>query len=319
MAAFPEPTLPDEEREFRNVMALIGGKERIYLVSDACTIKEEDGDAAVLQEFLREMFHNGSPASGGGGTQTDDTATGETSVGVTQTETAKGRETPAVAGPNDCGARASPEGVDGDQEKRSKRDGTAQKTATRSANIYSQGRTIDSPVIIFIFRQTFVKQPSNEVCLKETLKDVKARTKRARIGRPALIGLIRTRLESAETRQCALLLERQIRSVFRRHSPETIWVGRFIPQTQANTLSIKRNACKVIYSSQTADNTGNRGNQLFWPFRCLLWAQRRGRDTNSSTSRQRGDAGSKEEGIPLKISLLSAGPHVSGDSGGRDS
>ncbi|KAL6108055.1 uncharacterized protein ACO6RY_18682 [Pungitius sinensis] len=310
MAAFLEPTLPEEEREFHKAMASIGGKERIYLVSDACTTKEEDGDAAVLQEFIREMFPDNS-----GRTQTDQIAKGETSICVTQTETAKRHETPL---PKDSGVRALPAEEDGDKEKRSTRDGTAQRTATR-ANIYSRKRTIDSPIIIFIFRQTFIDRPANEVCLKETLKDVKARTKRARIPRPALIGLIRTRLESAETRQCAQLLERHIRSVFHKHSPETIWVGSFIPQTEGNTLSIKKNACKVILSSQTADNTRNRGNQLFWPFQCLLRAQRGGRDTNSSISRQRGDTGSKEEGIPLKISLLSAGPHANGDSVEGDS
>ncbi|XP_040041141.2 uncharacterized protein LOC120824389 [Gasterosteus aculeatus] len=308
MAAFLEPTLPEEERDFHKAMALIGGKERIYLVSDACTIKEEDEDAAVLQEFIREMFYNSSPAD----------SRGETSI-CGMPGAVKSHETPPVAGPRDPGVTAFPAEEDGaDKEKRPKRDGTAQRTATR-ANIHSQKRTIDSPIIIFIFRQTFINRPSNQLCLKETLKDVKARTKRAQIARPALIGLIRTRLESAETRQCALLLERQIRSVFHKHSPETIWVGSFIPRTEANLLSIKKNACKVIYSSQTADNTGDGRNQLFWPFRCLLWPRRRGRDTKSSTSRQRADTGSKEEVIPLKIGLLSAGPHVNGDSVGGDS
>lgn len=241
MAAFLEPALPEEERDFHKAMALIGGKERIYLVSDACTIKEEDEDAAVLQEFIREMFYNSSPAD----------SRGETSI-CGMTGAVKSHETPPVAGPRDPGVTAFPAEEDGaDKEKRPKRDGTAQRTATR-ANIHSQKRTIDSPIIIFIFRQTFINRPSNQLCLKETLKDVKARTKRAQIARPALIGLIRTRLESAETRQCALLLERQIRSVFHKHSPETIWVGSFIPRTEANLLSIKKNACKVIYSSQTA-------------------------------------------------------------------
>uniref|UniRef100_A0A8C2XNS0 Uncharacterized protein n=1 Tax=Cyclopterus lumpus TaxID=8103 RepID=A0A8C2XNS0_CYCLU len=253
MAAFLEDTLPEEEREFQKMLALIGGKERIYLVSDASR-------------------------------------------------------------PRDLDLRACPVEEDGDKERQPTRNGNAKKTATRRANIYSLKRTIDSPIIIFIFRQTFISKQSNELCLKETLKDVKARTKRARFARPALIGLIRTGQESAETHQCAQLLERLIRSVFHKQSPETIWVGSFIPKTEAQMLSIKKNACKVIYSSQTAaakllnaryclsDNTGDRGNQLFWPFQCLFWARRRGQATNSSTGRQRGSSA-----VP-KFSLTEAFP-----------
>ncbi|XP_034386994.1 uncharacterized protein LOC117729753 isoform X1 [Cyclopterus lumpus] len=324
MAAFLEDTLPEEEREFQKMLALIGGKERIYLVSDACTSKEVDGDdAGILQEFLGEMFHDSSPATSSGQPQTSpsnghvETVSANASCGKPETVTSN--DIPLIARPRDLDLRACPVEEDGDKERQPTRNGNAKKTATRRANIYSLKRTIDSPIIIFIFRQTFISKQSNELCLKETLKDVKARTKRARFARPALIGLIRTGQESAETHQCAQLLERLIRSVFHKQSPETIWVGSFIPKTEAQMLSIKKNACKVIYSSQTADNTGDRGNQLFWPFQCLFWARRRGQATNSSTGRQRGDTGSKEEGIPLKISSLSAGPHVNGESAGGDS
>ncbi|XP_031715553.1 uncharacterized protein LOC116390247 isoform X1 [Anarrhichthys ocellatus] len=323
MAAFLEPTLPEEEREFQKIISLIGGKERIYLVSDTCTSKEVDADdAGILQEFIREMFANSSPANNNGQTQPAPlNSHGETSSVnpiCGKPEGVKSNDMPLIARPKDLDLRACPGEEDGDKVKKPTLGGNAQRTATRRANIYSRKRTIDSPVIIFIFRQTFISKQSNELCLKETLKDVKARTKRARNARPALIGLIRTREESAETHQCAQLLERLIRSVFHKQSPETVWVGSFIPKTEAKMLSIKKNACKVIYSSQTADNTGDRGNQLFWPFQCLFWARRRGQATNSSTDRQRGDTGSKEEGIPLKISSLSAGPHVNGESAGGD-
>ncbi|XP_074492304.1 uncharacterized protein LOC141768162 isoform X1 [Sebastes fasciatus] len=317
MAAVLEDTLPEEEREFQKIIALIGGKERIYLVSDACTSKEVDGDdAGVLQEFIQDMFHSSSPANSNGQLQASPTSLpGETASAnpiCGKTGAVKSNEIPLTARPKELDLRE-------DEKKEKRLDGNAQKTATRRANIHSLKRTIDSPVIIFLFRQTFLSKQSNKVCLKETLKDVKARTKRARLSRPALIGLIRTREESDETQQCAELLERLIRSVFTRQSPETIWVGCFIPKTEANMLSIKKNTCKVIYSSQTADNTRDRGNPLLRPFQCLFWAQRRRQATNSTTGRQRGDTGSKEEGIPLKTNSLSAGPHVDGQSAGGDS
>uniref|UniRef100_A0A3Q3KWG6 Uncharacterized LOC113139926 n=1 Tax=Mastacembelus armatus TaxID=205130 RepID=A0A3Q3KWG6_9TELE len=235
--------------EFQKIVAVIGGKERIYLVSDACQNKDVDGDdAEILQEFIRDI--------------------------------------------------ACPVEEHIDKEKRTSRNSNAQRTATKRTNIYSQKRTIDSPVIIFVFRQTFFSKKSNEVCLKEILKDVKARTKRARIARPALIGLIRTRQETTETHECAQLLEHLIRSVFHKHPPETIWVGCFIPKSEAKILSIKQNACKVLrYAAKLlnacycfSDNTRDRGKPLFWPLECLCCSRRRGaggQASNSSTSRQR--------------------------------
>lgn len=322
-SSLPEDTLPEEEREFQKIVALIGGKERIYLVSDQCHSIEADGDdAGILQEFIREMFpgsltnSNGQPLSSPSNMHGDTASAKDICL---KTETVTSNDIPLTARPKDLDFKACPEGEDKENKKRSTHGGHDRREATWRANIYSRKRTIDSPVIIFIFRQTFLIQNSNQVCLKEILKDVKARTKRARIGRPALIGLIRTRQESAETHQCAQVLERQIRSVFHRHSPETVWVGCFIPRTEGKMLNIKKNACKVIYSSQTADNTRDRGNPVFWPFQCLFWPQRRGaRDQalNSSTSGTREETGSIEESIPLKTSSLPAGPPVDGESAG---
>ncbi|KAK5869805.1 hypothetical protein PBY51_024495 [Eleginops maclovinus] len=221
MADFLEDTLPDEEREFQKTIALIGGKERIYLVGDAGKSKEVDGDdSGILQEFISDMFYysNGEPQN-------------------------------------------SPSGM---------QDNTARRKGTHETR---QNRHTSS-------------------------------------------GWINThrRGERRDTSVCATL-ERLIRSVFHKHLPETIWVGCFIPKTEARILSIKKNACKVIYSSQTADNTRDRGNPLLWPFQCLFGDHRRGQANNSSNGRQRGNTGSKEEGIPLKTISLSAGPHVDvGDS-----
>uniref|UniRef100_A0A668AT54 Uncharacterized protein n=1 Tax=Myripristis murdjan TaxID=586833 RepID=A0A668AT54_9TELE len=221
-----EDTLPAEEKDFQEIITQIGGRDKIYLVSEACKAEHEGkSDNDTLQEFIRDMFYSSGPAD------------------------------------------RSPAG--GKEDKRRPR------------------RTIDSPIIIFIFRQEFLSSSSNEVCLKEILKDVRARTKRARSSRPALLGLIRTAEESAETRQCAQLLERLIRAVFRRHSPEAIWVGSFIPKTEAKMLAIKKNACRVLCSSQTT------GNPRFWPFQCLPWPPRgaaRGQAGSSPASRQRGSS-----------------------------
>lgn len=252
-------TPPEEEREFQKLIALIGGKERIYLVSDPSKSKEADGDdAGILQEFIREMFpgslsdSNGQLLSSPTNTHGDTTCANDIYI---KTETDNSNDIPLTARPKDLDLKSCPEEEDKEHKKRPTHSGHGRRKATWRANIYSLKRTIDCPVIIFIFRQTFLIQNSNQVCLKEILKDVKARTKRARIGRPALIGLIWTRQESAETHQCAQVLERQIRSVFNKHSPETVWVGCFIPKTEAQMLTIKKNACKVIYSSQTAGVT----------------------------------------------------------------
>lgn len=245
MADLQKDTQPDEEREFQKIIALIGGKEKIYLVSDHSKEKEVDGDdAGILQEFIGELFPgrhanlHSTPASG------HRDAGSQTSCDLAPT--AKLEDLNLKAGLQ----RES-------NEERRPRNGSAQIRVTRRASVSSSKRTIDFPVIIFFFRQTFLSQNTNQACLKEILKDVKARTKRARIARPALIGLIRTGEEGAETRRCTQILERLLRSVFHRHSPDTVWVGCFIPKTEAKMLGIKKNACKVIRSSQTTGVTAS--------------------------------------------------------------
>lgn len=247
MADSQEDTQPEEEREFQKIIALIGGKEKIYLVSDHCNDKEMDGDdAGILQEFIGEMFPGRhanllcTPASG------HHDAGSQASCDL-----------PPDVKPEDLDLKAGLQRESTENEERGARNGSAQKRVTRIANVYSLKRTIDCPVIIFIFRQTFLIQKTNQACLKEILRDVKARTKRATIARPALIGLIRTREESADTHQCTQLLERLLRSVFHRHSPDTVWVGCFIPKTETKMLGIKKNACKVICSSQATGVTAS--------------------------------------------------------------
>ncbi|CAG5864304.1 unnamed protein product [Menidia menidia] len=294
-------TLAEEERDFQKLLAQIGGRERIHLVSDACKSVEVDGDdVGILQEFIRDMFHNSRPA----------TATGQprpSPGGDAAEKTENSNERPLTADPLTADERT---------EERSARG--ARRTVKQRFNIHSSKRAIDSSVVVFVFRQRFVGQIANGVCLKEILRDVRARTGRSATSRPALVGLVRAseEEEGAETRRCERVLESLMRSVFRKHAPDTIWVGCFVPKTEATMLSIKKNACRVFLASQTADTTGDRGDPPFWPFQCWFRPQRRtarGQNNNkSSNSRQKGAAESVEEGIPLNTGVSSAEPHVNG-------
>lgn len=235
-----EPLPDEEETEFQQLVAQIGGKERFYLVSDVCSgeKKEDGGDVGIFQEFIRDMFHSSSPA----------VRRGQPRGSPEQTETGDGNDIPLTARSRDLSAE------DGEEERRPC--GKDQRTATKRANTCSSGRAIDSPVIVFIFRQAFMSEASNQACLREILKDVKARTKRASVTRtPALIGLVHATQESAQTRQCAQVLESAMRFVFHKLSPGSIWVGCFIPEAEARILSIKKNTSRAVHASQAAGVT----------------------------------------------------------------
>lgn len=224
---------PEEETEFREMIARIGGEERIYLVGEARQGEATDGDdtGLVFQEFIRDMFNKNVPVL-----------------------SKKQPLRPHHAHEKDCkvetgkssGVKSKDEGSKAHEEER-----PTSKSASR-ANIYSKKRAIDSRIIVFIFTQTFISHGPNEGCLIEILKDVKARTKRASIPRPALIGLVHTTQESAETHRCAQVLESLLGAVFHKHPSEAVWVGCFLPKTEAKIVSIKKNACKVVCASQSA-------------------------------------------------------------------
>lgn len=250
-------TVPEEEREFQKILTVIGGKEKVFLVSDASENKRAvEDEAGILQELVRDMFHVGVHARSNGQTHSSPSSSRSDHAcanhASSNTEPIDCSDIALRVKPTDSNSKASPVAKDAENDTRPSRDGNAQRIATRRTHVYSQKRAIDSHVIIFIFRETFLSKASNESCLKEILKDVKARTKCSRVPRPALIGLVRTRQENAESRRCAQILERLVRAVFHKHPPETIWVDCFIPKTEAKMLSIKKNTCQVISSSQTA-------------------------------------------------------------------
>uniref|UniRef100_A0A3Q2XUM2 C2orf72-like C-terminal domain-containing protein n=1 Tax=Hippocampus comes TaxID=109280 RepID=A0A3Q2XUM2_HIPCM len=183
------------ESDFEKTLASIGGKEKIYLVSDAA-------------------------------------------------ERNKASESDADVGYGDKPPKGTPDNLDSGACP-----GGTQRTVIRQSSSSSRRRTIDCPAIVFLFRQTFI---SSELCLKEVLKDVKARTNRASGTLPALIGLVRiTAGESDESRRCVQRLEMLIRKVFPQHPADTVWVASFLPGAPGSVLDIKKNVCRVIACSQT--------------------------------------------------------------------
>ncbi|XP_019731079.1 uncharacterized protein LOC109519146 [Hippocampus comes] len=271
------------ESDFEKTLASIGGKEKIYLVSDAAERnKASESDADVVREFIDDLFGDRRLLS--------------TLAGGDQRHVCpKGYgDKPPKGTPDNLDSGACPGGT--------------QRTVIRQSSSSSRRRTIDCPAIVFLFRQTFI---SSELCLKEVLKDVKARTNRASGTLPALIGLVRiTAGESDESRRCVQRLEMLIRKVFPQHPADTVWVASFLPGAPGSVLDIKKNVCRVIACSQTTDITEDRENPLLWPFQCLFRSNRggaRGAASSSPTSKRRGDSGSVEENIPLKSNSTSAG------------
>lgn len=315
-----EGTLPEDDADFQKTVAQIGGRERIYLVSEPLSDKDEQDEsgAEIVHEFIRDMFP-GSLAEGSLQARFLSAAAAAAAAPRSRGDSVGAKQPNGSDAALTVGLKDS-QGAE-EKEQLSTCNGSVQRSAARRASAHCSQRAIDSPVIVFLFRETYLSKIPNHVCLKEILKDVKARTWRASIARPALIGLISASEESADTRRCAQLLELLLRSVFHRHSAETVWVGTYVPSADASVLGIKRNACRVIRSSQTADNTRHRGNPIYWPFQCFSWPRRRGTrgQANNSASKERENRGSKEESIPLKTKPISVSPPVDEDAAAGDS
>lgn len=238
-----EDTLTEDEVDFQKTLAQIGGRERVYLVSEPLGENDEQDEsgAEIVRDFIRDMFP-GSLAEGSLQARFLSAAAAAPRISSSSSDAAGAKQ------PN--GLKDS-RGAEENEELSTTCNGSAQRSTARRGSAHCSQRAIDSPVIVFLFRETYLSKIPNHVCLKEILKDVKARTRRASIAPPALIGLISAGEESADTRLHVQVLELQLRAVFHRHSAGTIWVGTYIQSAEASVLNIKRNACRVIRASQT--------------------------------------------------------------------
>lgn len=305
-----------QDIEFQQIIRQIGGKENIYLVSDYC--KTDEDNPGTLQEFVNDMFYIACPYSStnksyglvDSSLKCPSEKANENNYSCKTVIDGKilpqGNEIPLSVRPQELGFIAKSVGEEENTSLQS--NGDFRRTHTQF-NSHNFKRTIDCPLVIFIFRQDFLKQKSNKMCLKEILKDVRARTKGSR---PALLGLIRSGVdtENTETLECLELLARLIHSVFRKHHAQEICVGNYVPKSERQIFTVKRNVCKLLLASQTSDNTEDRGNPASWSFQCLPWPRRqRGQGNNALSNSERGNAECVEEGIPLKASALSAAHH----------
>lgn len=250
MAEPLEGTLTEDEVDFQKVVFQIGGRQRLYLVSEPLGDKDEQDEsgADIVREFIRDMFP-GSLEEGSLQARFLSAASAPRGGSSNNSDAAGAKQPNGSDDALTLGLKDS-QGAEENEELSTTCNGGVQRSSARRGSAHSSQRAIDSPVIVFLFRETYLSKIPNHVCLKEILKDVKARISRASIARPALIGLISAGEESADTRLCVQVLELQLRSVFHRHSAGTIWVGTHIPSADASVLSIKRNACRVIRASQ---------------------------------------------------------------------
>lgn len=117
-----------------------------------------------------------------------------------------------------------------------------------------KARAMHCSLVIFIFRHAYVHDQANQACVREVLKDVRSRTEGHGV-RPALLGLVHAHSESPQTSKSVELLENMLRSVFSKHSHDSIWAGLFIPKAPDAVQTIKRKICKAVLCAQATGNT----------------------------------------------------------------
>ncbi|XP_066565340.1 uncharacterized protein C2orf72 isoform X2 [Amia ocellicauda] len=296
----PGDPQPLEEAEFLRVLAEIGGKERIFLVTDAYE-GESGKQPCVFTEFLKDVFHAAcvdTPSSSSSATQGAGDANASTHHNGTASFPSRSDERKSgdenEPGSHCAGNRAphtpwtpkpkaepSPAGRPGELDDRPPQ-GRREHPAT-SKTCPAGERPINFALIVFLFRHEFVNSKGNKMRLKEILKDVRGRSRGAG-ERPAVLGLLHASAESGETHQSVRDLDHMLRSVFRKQPRESVWVGPFIPNNTDGTLEIKRNLCKALQASLCTDD--DKGDETALPgvLQCFPWCRTNQRRCDHSTS-----------------------------------
>lgn len=228
------------EDEFQQTVRSMGGKERIHLVGEIC---KTDGDQRIsFLTLTDELFnHNSTHCSNSViVTLNDNTRPGAKKLNNSTNDVTDMRDVlPKTE--DKCMNAPSTDG-------QGLCHGDFDRVIRSSRNASGTGRLIDSAMLIFIFRHEYISNNCNHVCIKEIIKDMKARTKRSPTF-PAVIGLVHSTHENRESLQSVQILERLLRSVFRKHCSDSIWAGLFIPNTEEKMMDIKRHINKAVHSS----------------------------------------------------------------------
>ncbi|KAI1883201.1 hypothetical protein AGOR_G00242770 [Albula goreensis] len=280
------------EDAFQLAVRELGGQEKMYLVGSVCD-SESVSQANVFEEFVKDMFNTTCPLRHSRENANKATQKGNNSLNGKAESIAIGS----------CCESETHSGLVKAVDHRRAQEKKVHHRET--ARLKPEIASIDSPMIVFIFKHEFINSKGNHACLKEILKDVKARTKLSSI-RPALLGLVRTALESEEAKLSVTALERLMRSVFRKHPFESIWVGQFVPNKAERTLTIKKNVCRTLQTSLHSECAEDR--TLPWALQCLPWTprERHYHDKNTSGYRHR-DPPESAEGLPLRMSCMKDG------------
>lgn len=284
-----------ERDDFQQILQQIGGKSNIHLIS---AVSGPDGDSGILKDFIADMFNDNMHEET---TDCIGSSNGEIKIqnrdktdpiGAVQTQSDRSDQSSLIHA--HCTKSVKPE-----EHKN--------KTVISSKNISGEKRSIKCSVIIFIFRHDYVCKNDNKVCLREILKDVRARVKRNALS-PALLGLIHTDCSRSQNRESVDLLDRSLRSVFIDYPQQAIWTGHYVTKNPDVLYAIKINACKVIKSSLYGGSSSDDKGGMIWPLTCLPGIFRKGKRGQAdiiSRKWQQDNTQTTEEGIPLQIKATS--------------